>query len=66
MKEQGTGKGKNDTSNEMISLVPSGEILPFMDIQIAGKCIRYYFAEHIFCHWSLSMPPGNIRKYLVF
>ena len=32
MKEQGTGKGKNDTSNEMISLVPSGEILPFMDI----------------------------------
>ena len=32
MKEQGTGKGKKDTSNEMISLVPSGEILPFIDI----------------------------------
>ena len=43
MKEQGTGKGKNNTSSE-ISLVPSGEILTFMDIQIAGKCIRYYFA----------------------
>ena len=32
MKEQGTDKGKNDTSSEMISLVSSGEILTFMDI----------------------------------
>ena len=32
MKEQGTGKGKNDTSGEMLSLVPSGEILSFMGI----------------------------------
>ena len=32
MKEQGTGEGKNDTSSEMISLVPSGETLTFMDI----------------------------------
>ena len=31
MKEQGTGKGKNDTSSEMLSLVPTGEILTFMD-----------------------------------
>ena len=44
MKKQGTGKGKTSTSIKMISLVPSGEILIFMDIQIAGKCIRYYFA----------------------
>ena len=32
MKEQGTGKEKSDTSSEMISVVPSGEILTFMDI----------------------------------
>ena len=32
MKEQGTGKGKNTTSSEIISLVPSGEMLTFMDI----------------------------------
>ena len=32
MKEQGTGKGKTSTSSEMISLVPSGEILIFIDI----------------------------------
>ena len=43
MKEQGTGKGKNNTSSEISSLAQSGEILTFMDIQIAGKWIRYYF-----------------------
>ena len=32
MEKQGTGKGKNSTSSEMLSLVPSGEILTFMDI----------------------------------
>ena len=32
MKKQVTGKGKNDTSCEMISAVTSGEILTFMDI----------------------------------
>ena len=32
MKEQGTGKGKSDTSSEMISLLPSGEILTSMNI----------------------------------
>ena len=32
MKEQGTYKRKNDTSSEMVSLVPCGEILTFLDI----------------------------------
>ena len=32
MKEQGTDKGKNDTSSEMISVVSGGEMLSFMDI----------------------------------
>ena len=32
MKKQDTGKGKNSTSKEMPSLVPSGEILTFMDV----------------------------------
>ena len=32
MKEQDTGKVKTSTSSEMISLVPSGEIVIFMDI----------------------------------
>ena len=37
MKEHGTGKGKTNTSSEMISLVTRGEILIFMDIWIAGN-----------------------------
>ena len=44
MKGQSTGGEKNGTSSEMLSLVPSGEILTFMDVYIAGECIRYYFA----------------------
>ena len=43
MKKQEIRKGKNDTSSEMVSWVPSGEILTFMDISIDGKYIRYYF-----------------------
>ena len=31
MKGQGMGEWENDTSNEMPSLMPSGEILTFMD-----------------------------------
>ena len=32
MKEQGTYKRKNDTSSEMLSLVPCGKILTSLDI----------------------------------
>ena len=32
MKRQDAGRRKNDTSSEMLSLVPVGEILTFMDI----------------------------------
>ena len=32
MKEQGAGKGKTSTLSEKIILVPSGEILIFMDV----------------------------------
>ena len=31
MKEQGTGRGENNTSSEMLNLVPTEEILTFMD-----------------------------------
>ena len=44
MKGQITGGGKNDTSSEVLSLVQSGEILIFINVQIAGDGIRYYFA----------------------
>ena len=32
MKGQGTRGGENGTPSEMLSLVPSGEILTFMDV----------------------------------
>ena len=32
MKGRGTGGGKNDTLSEVFSLVPSEEILTFMDV----------------------------------
>ena len=32
MKRQGTGAGKNDNASKMLCLVPSGEILIFMDV----------------------------------
>ena len=32
MKRQDAGGRKNDTSSEMLSLVPGGEILTFMDV----------------------------------
>ena len=44
MKGQITGGGKNDTLSEVLSLVQSGEILTFINVQIAGDGIRYYFA----------------------
>ena len=44
MKGQITGGGKNDTSSEVLSLVQSGEILTFINVQIAGDGVRYHFA----------------------
>ena len=45
--------------SETLSLVPGGEILTVVDVYIAGKYIRYYFAYSIPCHWSLSITSAN-------
>ena len=48
MKEQDIRKGKNDTSSEMVSWVPSGEILTFMENTLDIILLNPFFVTGLF------------------